>query len=111
MDEQKKQKVLIGVLAVLIIGAGTYFVAFRDSGSGAQQMASQANVERKTREGMQRPSDRQTRAKREVVRPVAEEQTVERKERDERDARSTTGRKSRRLDVKEEKKKKLSPAA
>ena len=39
MDEQKKQKVMIGVLVALVLGAGAYFVAFRDSGGSAKASA------------------------------------------------------------------------
>ena len=50
MDEQKKQKVMIGVLVALVLGAGAYFVAFRDSGGSAKASAELKHTGRKVRE-------------------------------------------------------------
>jgi uncharacterized protein HemX len=49
MSQDQKQKVLIAVLAVLALGAGSYYVFVRDSGGGAQVAASAGSAERRVR--------------------------------------------------------------
>ncbi len=48
MDEEKKQKVMIGVLAALVLGAGAYFFAFRDTGGPTKQAIKTGPVVRRT---------------------------------------------------------------
>ena len=47
MDEQKKQQMMIGVLVALGLGAGTYFVAFRESDGPTKSTAIVENPIRK----------------------------------------------------------------
>jgi hypothetical protein len=108
VDEQKKQKLMIGVLAVLIVGAGTSYFVFRDRGPGELQPAVRSASERRVREtttAAERPKRTQ--------RPTTDTapQTAERREREPRDTRASSGGTRRRTDVKEEKKKKLAPAS
>ena len=49
MDPQAKQKVMVGVLAVLIIGAGSYYMFFAGGDSSQQQTADTGPVEIKQR--------------------------------------------------------------
>ena len=47
MDERKKQQMMIGVLVALGLGAGTYFVAFRESDGPTKSTAIVENPIRK----------------------------------------------------------------
>lgn len=49
MDDAKRQKIMIGVLALLAIGAGGYWFLLRDSGP-SQTVTQSAPTERKKRE-------------------------------------------------------------
>lgn len=111
MDQQKKQKIMIAVLAVLIVGAGsTYWFGFRDSGTQASQQTVRKSQGRKTREGYKKASDKKNKRKQRVVARDEFKPTSERKT---RERRTTTfkGRRSRRGSAREEKKKKKTPAA
>jgi len=110
VDEQKKQKVLIGLLAVLIIGMGTYFVAFRGTGASTRQGVATGTVERKTRESAPKPTEKKRPARAEASKDE-EERTADRKVREASEDRGDSGRKARRTDVKEGKKKKVSAAS
>ena len=68
VDRQKKQKVMIGVLAVLILGAGSVFAvrSFTGSGGGASdQGLERGQVERKQRETDTKKAERGTRRRKE----------------------------------------------
>ena len=101
MDDQKKQKVLLAVLGVLALGAGSYFVLFRESDNTSQRRTSTGPVVRKERKVVTGPAKdvRKTRAKRETSRV-----TVQRQERSKR--KSTVTRRQRRDKAKKAKKKK-----
>lgn len=79
MDPQQKQKVLIGVLAVLAIGAGSYYFLAGDSGPQQVQTATGDNAPKErvveTVEVKQRQSSRGADAR------DTEEEKVERAER------------------------------
>ena len=109
MTDDKKQKVLIGVLAVLILGAGGYYFVFRDSGGNTGPQVEQAQVERKQRTAAPVETNKRT-ARRETApqdaEPVAERQT---REVEERATRTRERRKSGGIERKKEKK--LTPAA
>lgn len=47
MDQQQKQKVMLGLCAALVAGAGGYFVVFRDSQSTATQAAAEGASHRR----------------------------------------------------------------
>ena len=50
MDEQKKQKVLLALVAALVLGAGTSFWYFRrDSSSAGQQVRDKGPAQRRER--------------------------------------------------------------
>ncbi len=112
MDQEKKQKILLAVLGVAVLGAGGYYVFMRDSGPGARGTGSAQRVERRQAadagETVQRKPQRSTRAGskkagpqkivRRKVSKKGERKAVERR-------RSTRGKKAK------EKKKKTSPAA
>lgn len=64
MDEQKKQKVMLGVLGVLIVGMGAYYFVFRDTGPAVVQTQEQNTGERRSRfedRPAEEPAKRQTR--------------------------------------------------
>jgi len=109
MDEQKKQKVLIGVLAVVALGAGGYWFAARDSGGDSGGAITLGGGERKERTktvATERKADRKERTERKSA-----PREVKRKERETVD-RSTVSRKKRsRTDRKKVKKESMVPAA
>ncbi len=82
MDQQKKQKVMIGALAVLILGAGSVFVvrSFTGSGSAASDQGfERKQVERKQRETDTKKADRGSRRRKERKATTARQ--IDRKER------------------------------
>lgn len=112
MDEQKKQKVLLAVLGVLVLGAGTYFVAFRGSSGNERQAMRTGPVVRRERE--QAPEEkttartprRTTKSRSEAPRP-----TFERRERQD-GPREAAGRRRRGRGTQDRTKKKtIAPAA
>lgn len=109
MDAQKKQKVLLGVVAVLALGAGTYYFVLRDSGTSNQSAGAGGPTARKqvSKKEDNKPARKAT-SKANL--PKSEPTTVERKER-EAVENSGVERKKKRTDKKEEKKKTIAPAA
>lgn len=79
MDDAKRQKVMIGVLALLVIGAGGYWFLGRDSGA-APKMSQSAPKERKKRD--RDTTEAEKAPKKEGNRKVAQE-PAEEEERDE----------------------------
>ncbi len=109
MDDQKKQKVILALVAVLVLGAGTSFWYFgRDSGSSAQKAGESGPAVRRERaatdgQGKDR-SRRRVKATREKA-PVKVRATREVTE------NRKKSRKARGRGTKKVKKKKTAPAA
>lgn len=93
MDEQKKQKVLLGVLAACILGAGSIFFLTRNSDNSGGSAQASTPAAKKTRATVdpqakkERPKERATASADEAeptekrARDVEEEETREKKER------------------------------
>jgi uncharacterized protein HemX len=106
--DQKKQKMLLAVLAVLVLGAGSYYFVFRGDGSGNQDFTAQGPAGRKkSAQAEEKTVERRKATKKDTSEAP---KTVERKSREESES-TTVERKKRRNDKKEEKKKTVSPAA
>lgn len=109
MDPQQKQKVMIGVLAVLAIGAGSYYFLAGDSGPQQVQTATGDDAPRErvveTVEVKQRQTSRGADAR------DAEEEKVERAERVIDDSDRGTTRTRRTSGGAEKKKVQKAPAA
>ena len=111
MDEQKKQKVMIAVLAVVVLGAGAYFFAFRDSGASGAKASNTGPVTRRVRESSQteEKSARRTRTTR--SRADKAKAPVVRRQRDEAEQKTATRRTKRTRGQKKIKKEAPAPAA
>jgi hypothetical protein len=111
MDQQKKQKVLLAVLGVFVLGAGTYFVAFRGSGASTQQAMTSGPVERRQREAPAEEQPTRTARRSAVRREAPRPATVERRERSQ-EPREAAGRRQRGRGAEDRTKKKtIAPAA
>ena len=109
MDDQKKQKVLIAVVAVLALGAGGYWFVGRDSGGSEQatvQISQSGRKERAEREQTERKGRRREREERQAT-----AEPVERRKRVEREDRTIQRKRRKRSDRKSVKKEELLPAA
>ena len=111
MDEQKKQKVLLAVLGVAVLGAGTYFVAFRDSSDAASRAASNAPAVRQARDTPAETSKVTTRTRPTAERSTAAPQAAQRRERTELDRDQPSERRTRGRTEDRTKKKTITPAA
>lgn len=109
MDEQKKQKILIGVLAVAILGAGGFWYMGRDASSNNQANVTAAPTKRRVREKKESTTKR-TRRKRERKEATAN-QGSSRRERVEAERTTSSRRKRARGSGKKVKKKKITPAS
>jgi hypothetical protein len=107
VDAQKRQKVILAVVAVLALGAGSYWYLGRDTGGNKAAAITEGPVTRKAKVVSEEPTKRKKEA-RAVVRD--EPVTVERKER-EAPEETTVERKKKREDKTKEKKKTITPAA
>lgn len=107
---EKKQKVLIAILAVAGLGAGSFFYLTRDSGNEAPTVAA-GNAGRKERKAGADTSKTAARKEHADKPAAAPAPPAERKERTER-PEEAAGRKSRgKTNTEITKKKKLAPAA
>ena len=106
MDAQKK-KLVLALLAVVVLGAGYYFV-FADSSEVKKTSSAPGVVTRKASAKVE--PVKSVRKPKESTQPKDEPVAVERKERDEADT-GPIERKKRRTDKKDEKMKKMAPAA
>lgn len=109
MDEQKKQKVLIGVVAVLALGAGSYWYVGRDSGGESATVVKTGATKRKERTKdvtTGRKAGRKARSN-----SKSNTKVIKRKERSEVDRKTNTRKKRSRRDRKKVKKESLVPAA
>ncbi len=109
MAQDQKQKIMIAVLAVLVLGAGSYYMFFRDSGNATAAVANQGPAGPRVRETQKK--DETVTRKRAETRERETAQPTERREREESDDRETDGRRTRKTKETEVKKKKMTPAA
>ncbi len=107
MAQDQKQKVLLAILAVVALGAGSYFMFLRDSGpainTAVDNEPGQRRVRKETTENAPRRREVTRRAPTEKAEPV-------RREREEIEA-PTSSRRERRNKNTEVKKKTIAPAA
>ena len=111
MDAQKKQKVMIGVLATVVLGAGTSFFFLRDSSASGDKAANTGPVTRRVRESSETEgkSTRRVRTtKRRADKPKA---PVVRRQRDEAESNTATRRRTTRDNKRKTKKNVPTPAA
>ncbi len=108
MDQQKKQKVILALVAVLVLGAGTSFWFFgRESDGATQKVGSTGPVERRERAAQSRTGVERKRRTKTRVEKAPEKARVERKV----TKKKSSKRRTRSRGSKKVKKKKLSPAA
>ena len=106
MNEQMRQKVIIGVLAIAAIGAGAFYM-LRDSDSSGRKTGTKQVEGRLTRE-----SSKQERVKRAPQKRESQKAEVApRRQREQADRSSTERKKRRRGGGKKAKKKEITPAA
>ncbi|MHC5111158.1 MAG: hypothetical protein ACYTHJ_14915 [Planctomycetota bacterium] len=103
-----KQKTLLGVLVVLVLGMGTFWVMSGDSGNN--QAAKQSTAPVKKRERQQRVEKKENKRQRSRER-VTTRAPVEKRERDTIDNSRKSGKRKRSGRGAKEKKKKIVPAA
>ena len=108
MDAQKRQKVILAVVAVVALGAGSYWFLGRDSGGDNTVGVSEGTVQRKEKKVQEETTSKRKKDTKAVTRE--ESKTVERKERAAPEE-NTAERKKKREDKTKEKKKTISPAA
>ena len=109
--DEKKQKILLAVLAVLILGmGGTYWFVIRDPGPKRQAAVDQGKTVREKRQRSGTTKEKKERATREKS-----ERKAERSDRSERDVKkkekSRKGRRGKKGKKIKKKKKELPPAA
>lgn len=110
MEQAKKQKLLLAILAVAGLGAGYYYVFVRES-SAAQAVTTGGPVGRRERAKTEDTAKKDVR-KEKPVQTAAAPQPVARKERAERPETESSGRKARgKANTEINKKKKIIPAA
>jgi len=107
MNEQTKQKVLVGFLAVLIIGAGSFWYMGRDTSSSNVNYASGPTQRRQRVEKEVATKDIRKRSRKEPARA----KVTERRERAASDKKKTSRRTRKRSQGKKVKKEKLVPAS
>ncbi len=109
MDAQKRQKVMLAAVAVLALGAGSYWYLGRETGGSKAAIVSDGPVVRREKKA---PTDQPTKRKKDAAKTATREDpvTVERRERAEPEE-TTVERKKKRADKSKEKKKTVSPAA
>lgn len=109
MDTQKKQKVLLAVLAVCVLGAGSVFTirAFSDSGPAVQQADQVRRVGRRQRAETEKTGP--TRRERGKRKEAVKSKTGGRRERKEVTKRTTKRRDKRRSKAKRMKKTEMKP--
>lgn len=106
MDESKRKKIILGVVAVLAIGAGTYYFVLRDTGPKRSASADSVVAQQRTRViAPTKKKARKVRSERQQVR-----KSQPRREREFFDD-ETKEKRTRRKQGKKVKKKKIAPAA
>lgn len=111
MDEQKKQKVMIAVLAAVVLGAGASFFAFRDSGASKAEAVKSGPVARRVVEPSETESKSARRVRTTRSRADKPKAPVIRRQRDEVEVKTAERRKQGRKDRKRKKKEAPAPAA
>ena len=111
MDAQKKQKVMIAVLATAVLGAGASFFLFGDSGSSDADVANTGPVTRRVREVSQTEGKSARRTQATKTRRDKPKATVQRRQREEVESQTAQRRTKRDQGRKKVKKKVLTPAA
>ncbi len=106
MDETKRQKIILGVVAVLAIGAGTYYFVSRDTGPKGSARADAAPSQKRTRViASKKKIAKKARSERQQVRKARQGRTREFFDPEKSEKRT------RRREGKKVKKKKIAPAA
>jgi len=108
VDAQKRQKMILAGVAVLALGAGSYWYLGRDSGGGKAAGASEGPVVRKAKAVTEKPTEQRKKSAKAVTKE--EPTAVERKERAAPEE-TTVERKKKREEKTREKKKVVAPAA
>ncbi|MCH7595134.1 MAG: hypothetical protein IID35_01125 [Planctomycetes bacterium] len=110
MDDQQRKKILVGVLAIGALGAGSWFVLLRKPPQSNEVIAGPATTGRKARKTVvKKTTGRKDRVKK--TRKSHDELSMGRKERKAPDRKASGGRKKRGRGAKQLKKKKIQPAA
>lgn len=109
MDEQKKQKVMLGVLVAALLGAGGFWYMGRDANSNKQANVATGPTQRRVRE-KKATTTKRSRKKRERKEATAN-QGSKRRERVESERTTSSRRKRARGSGKKVKKKKIVPAS
>ncbi len=107
--DQNKQKLLIGALAVVALGAGSYFFFFRETSAPVQQTSNETTFVPRQRE-VRQTAKAPTRAREERAPARAAPDDFERRERAVPE-RTTSNRRTRGANEKIEAKKKIVPAS
>ena len=111
MDAQKKQKVMIGVLATAVLGAGASFFLFGDSDSSDAEAANTGPVARRVREPSQTEGKSARRTRTTKTRANKPKATVQRRQREEVESKTAERRTKRGQNRKKIKKNVPTPAA
>ncbi len=111
MDAQKKQKVMIGVIATVVLGAGTSFFVFRDSSASGDKAVNTGPVARRVREASQTEGKSARRAPATRSRTNKPKATVKRRQREEVESKTAERRTKRGQNRKKIKKNVPTPAA
>lgn len=109
MNKEKKQKVLLGVLVVLLLGAGSIWYFVRDTGP-IEQEGTGGSSERKRRVRSTTKEERSVRKTRESLAPEERQAERTKRERATRERKERTRRSGPRK-AKKKKKEKTAPAA
>lgn len=111
MDAQKKQKVMIGVLATAVLGAGASFFLFGDSDSSGAEAANTGPVARRVREASQTEGKSTRRAQVTKTRRDKPKAAVKRRQREEVQSNTAERRKKNTRGNRKVKKNVPTPAA
>ena len=110
MDEKKKQILLLSVLGVLVLGAGSYYLFLRDTGPTRRQSTTETQSKGRERRAPVKTQKKQARkAARKPTKPKAREDTA-RVRTPTKEKKESKGRQRKRGST-EKKKKKLTPMA
>ena len=111
MDEQKKKKVLVAVLAVFVLGAGTYYVVLREPESTKVAVKTTGPTQRRQRTvaAGSDTSRKKTARKRSTRKKSGIENLVKKRERKKVDTKRTERRKRRGAKRSKTKKKEVQP--
>ena len=109
MAPNQKQKILLAILAVLGLGAGSWFFLLRDSGGSAQATVSTGPAQR--RERVKTDESKKTQRRQDKPKAATTERAApERRERPEEVKTSEASRRAKKSTTTEVKKKKITPA-